>query len=812
MKLFLLLACLASAGGARAATLAGGDYAGADLLPANGDVLSGTFVNVRLFQLPAGATVFAAAGVPLTVYASTISLAGTLDASGRGQLGGASGPAGGAGSAGFGGGPAGTGGGTAGALRKGGGGGADGGAGGSGAGAGGGSGGTVYGSTGAVTSPLSADDVFQGSGGGGGGGGSQIPGGGGAPGGGAIYLEAASMTVTGAILLQGATASAITSGSGSIPGAGGGGSGGGLLLRVTGALQMSNALVSANGGNGGNDVDPLVCGTADPGGAGGGGRIKVFANSTAFASVSFSTAAGSPGGTGGFCPPSSIDSPAPSAGAAGTVSFGVIASSPSGFMAQTVYATSITWTWSAGPSFGDAPAASRAYRIFPATATAPLSSPELVSAAPGATSTGLTPNTTYYRFATAFTDWGDSLPSNAVSTHTLASVPAAAAAPFSAVGATALTLNWTAGSPANPAYTLYEIQSALDSGFTLGLEDGFAAALSSAPSGLAPNTTYYFRVRAVNIDGVPTAFTAVLSTATLALAPSSPAVGPVQVTSAAFSWSGGANPADTQYEAEVSSDNFFSLVASSDTLMTSATFFGLAPGTQYFFRARALNRDGVASAYSAVLSTRAGILTDTSPPSAPGQPAPDRAFSYDGTVGFAWSPAQSSVGILNYELLIGSFPGGNDVFNGVVAVASYTATGLATGKTYYAQARARSNSGAVGPFSNVSAGVPVFQTAGTPAIPKPYAWPNPFNPAAGPVQIGFSLDAAADVSLRVYTLQGGFLREVTQHFGSGGNQIASWDGNDGSGRRAAPGGYIVVVKKSYAGRTDSQRVKVAVLY
>lgn len=811
MKRLLLLACLASAGGARAATLSGGDYAGADLLPANGDVLSGSFVNVRLFQLPAGATVFVAVGVPLTVYASTVSVAGTLDASGRGQTGGGGGPAGGTGSGGFGGGPASAGGGSGGAADRGGGGGAYGGAGGAGAGTGGGTGGAVYDTTGTVTTPISADDVFQGSGGGGGGGGAAAPGGGGAAGGGAIYLEAASMTVTGAILLPGATAAAIPVSASGSPASGGGGSGGGLVLRVTGSLSMAGARLTANGGSGGQTVDQLDCpGNQKPGGGGGGGRIKVFSQSAVMTSVSFSTSAG-PAGTV-FCGGSVA--PAPAAGAAGSVSFGVIASSVSAFAAQTVYATSISWTWSAAPSFGDAPSASRAYRIFPGTATPPLTSPDVSVSAltPGATSTGLTPNTTYFRFATAFTDWGDSLPSNAVSTHTLASAPAAAGAPFSAVGATDLTLNWTAGSPANPAYTLYEVQSALDPGFAAGLQDAFAASVSSAPTGLAPNTTYYFRVRAVNIDGVPTAFTAVLSTATLALAPSSPAVGPVQVTSAAFSWSGGANPPDTQYEAEVSSDNFFSLVASSNTLMTSATFFGLAPGTQYFFRARALNRDGVASAYSTVLSTRAGILTDTSPPSAPGQPAPDRAFSYDGTVGFAWTPAQSSVGILNYELLIGSFPGGNDVFNGVVAVASYTATGLATGKTYYAQARARSNSGAVGPFSNVSAGVPVFQTAGTPAIPKPYAWPNPFNPAAGPVQIGFSLDGAADVSLRVYTVQGGFLREVSQRYANGGNQVASWDGNDGSGRRAAPGGYVVVVKKSYAGRTDSQRVKVAVLY
>jgi hypothetical protein len=539
----------------------------------------------------------------------------------------------------------------------------------------------------------------------------------------------------------------------------------------------------------------------------------IFARTATLTSVSLSTAAGAAGGTGGFCSASSVDATGPAPGAAGTVSSGALPAAPAGFAAQTVYVASITWAWSAASSFGDAPAASQAYRIFPATAAAPLSAPQ-ATAGGGATSvteSGLSPDTTYYRIVTAYTDWGDGFPSGAVSTHTLASAPAPAATPFSTVGSTGLTVGWTAGSPSNPSYTLYEVQSALDAGFTAGLQDGFAAALSSAPTGLSPNTSYYFRVRAVNLDGVPSAYTATLGTATAALVPSSPAFGTVNVTSAAFDWSGGANPADTQYQAEVSSDNFFSLSGSSATLTASATFFGLAPGTQYFFRVRALNRLGAASAYSTVVSTRVGALGDTSPPSAPGAPLPTQSFSYDGTISFVWAPARSSVGILDYELLIGTFPGGNDAFNGTVSVSSYTANGLATGKTYYAQSRARSNAGVVGPFSSVSTGVQVFRTASTPPIPKPYAWPNPFHPGTGPVQIGFYLEAPAEVTLRVYTLQGRLLRETSSHFGSAGNQVGAWDGNDRSGRRAATGGYIVRVIKHYAGRTDEQRVKVAVL-
>ncbi|MBI3564050.1 MAG: hypothetical protein HY079_02505 [Elusimicrobia bacterium] len=426
MRALLLAVLLGAPAAARAATIFGADYAGTDLLPADGDVLSGTFLNVRLFSVASGATVYVDVGSKLAVYASTVAIAGTLDASGRGEPGGSGGPAGASGLAGFGGGPSSTGGGTGGASGAGGGGGSYGGAGGTGGTAGAGAGGAVYDSTGVYTPPISADDLFSGSGGGGGGGAGGSAGGSGGSGGGAVYLEASSMTVTGAVLLLGATAPAVTSASGlGNPGGGGGGSGGGLVLRTKGLLTMARALFVANGGNGASVVDSF-CGTVAPGGGGGGGRVKVFSNSSALSSVVFSTAAGSAGGTGGGC--GSLGAPAPSAGAPGTVSFGTVASSPTAFAAAGATAASIDWTWTATTAWGDAPAASRAYRVFPASATAPLTTPQTTagSAATGVTESGLTPNTTYQRFVTAFTDWGDSAVSPAVSTHTLASAPALA--------------------------------------------------------------------------------------------------------------------------------------------------------------------------------------------------------------------------------------------------------------------------------------------------------------------------------------------------------------------------------------------------
>lgn len=795
----LLLAVLLSSP-ASAATISGADYAGADLLPANGDTLSGTFTNVRLFSLPAGTTVFVAPGASLAVYASTVALHGMIDGAGRGEQGGAGGAAGGAGLGGFGAGPGG-----GGAAGKGGGGGSSGGAGGAGSGPGAGTGAAAYGAAAAETSPLSADDARAGSGGGGGGGSLAKPGGAGAAGGAAVYLEASSMTVTGTIAVSGSTAAAVTNNTlAPHPAAGGGGGGGTVALRVTGALDLAGARLYAAGGDGGN-VATSFGGVIQPGGGGGGGRVKVFyaAAGNAFAAVVSTApgAAGTHGGVGGGTP----EAPANTAGAAGSAAFGRVAQPPSALAAQQVWSTSITWSWTAAPSFGDGTGA-QTYRLYPSTVTAPFPGAEAQAASPATTLTvqSLTPNTTYSRFLTAFTDWGDSAPSAAVSTFTRAAAPALAAVPFTAAAEASVTFAYTA--PTNPSYTLYEVQRATDSAFSSPAVS-LSVGASSAPASLSSNTTYWFRARAVNLAGTRTEFTAAAATSTLAAAPAAAAAGPIHVTSGVFTWSGSGNPQGTEFVAQISTDNFFTLADSSRTLSASATFFSLSPGQQYFFRAYALNRQGLSSAYSAVISTTPGLLGTSAAPAAPGKPAADRRFSYDGAALFSWPAASSPVGILDYHLLVGSTPGGSDFFNGSTTTLAYQAAGLQTGRTYYARVRARSNAGVYSEFSDVSAGLPVFITTEVPTIPKPFNWPNPFDPADGPTQIGFYLETPADVTLKIYTLQGALIYQETRPF-QGGNQVFPWAGRASSGLTAAPGGYVAMLEAG----SKRQKLKIAVLY
>ena len=725
---------------ASAATIVGRDCANQDIVCdgspvcggpdtcSNSDELQGTFTRVRLFSVGVGTTVFVFPATPLAVYASTISIAGTINGQGRGLFGGSQGQENSPGLNGSGAGPGAIGGGGGGAPGKAGGGGGHSGAGGLGPGSsGGGTPGTAYDGGAFVTSPLSADEAVMGSGGGAGGGGGtgHGPGSAGGSGGNAVYLEASSITIvgSGSIIMDGGTASPtvdLTGVGGIHPGGGGGGGGGSVVLRVPGKLQPGGTgKISAIGGNG-SLVAVFVGGAMNPGAGGGGGRIRIIYQAADPFTITLSTTGGNVGSksSGAFESTSTAN-----AGSTGTVSFGFIASSPTVSTVSAVYLTSVTWAWNVAIStWGDAAEASRRFRVYASSSFAPLPVPQVSvgSAAANGTETGLSPNSMYTRVVTAFTDWGDSLFSSPTSTITFASPPGppVGVSTFSNVQERQLTLNWGPGAPAqNPGYTEYEVWRSTLSDFSV-FSSTRLVALSSTPVSLTPETVYFFKVRAVNLAGTLTAFT-----------------------------------------------------------------------------------------------TTFAIATSTTVPTAPGMPIPTSPYSYDGTGTFTWAPASAPSGIKEYFLQVGSFPGAADVVNQAIGnVTSFALAGLASGKSYFARVRARSNAELDGDFSGSSPPLTVFVPAQEPVIAKPINWPNPFDPTQGPTTIGFAIPEPATVTLKIFSLNGQLVYQEVRQFGAPGNQIWPWDGRSGSGRRVAPGGYILVIEKRMAGSVDTQRSKIAVLY
>lgn len=817
MKKFLILAlaffCFSAAGGAA-------DLGGADLIPADYAVLSGTYTNVGEFKILSGRTVFTGQGSGLFIYASTVTIEGHLNANGRGGMGGAGGEPGFAGFNGFGPGK-GAGGLSVDTTGYGGGGGGYGGAGGDGdVEPGGGAGGSPYNSTITISVPLSADDLFMGSGGGGGGGGKDgTTSGSGGSGGGMVYLDADYVVISGTV-----SASGSEGGTGinsiddvSYPGGGGGGSGGGILIKSRGDLIIDGSKIAADGGSGGDAICYGLC-SPNPGGGGAGGRIKFVYGNISQNSVSISTS----WGMGGEM---SFNGVYASSGSTGTVSFGILPSSPTGFSLDKVFVTSAAYSWDSKPlsewggPAGQFPALTTyQFRLYEATENLPFSDYwRGISVSSDATllaEENLTPNTAVDRFITAYTDYSESLPSNPVSTYTWAARPEMDADSFVSVSSYSVAVSWSSGTPAgyNPSYTDYELSYSSSQNFDSPVSTGFVVGISSGVSSLLPNATYYFRVRASGLNSAYTAFSSVVSTPTLGAVPENPFFSFVFIDSAVFSWSAASNPDGTFYNARISDDNFLTVSSSILTSQTTAYFGGLDPGVLYYARVCSVNRAGRESAYTAVVSTSPGG-EDKNAPAKPEPPEPTSDYSYDGSAEFVWYPPSGDIPVYRYWLEIGTIPGGKDFLSAFNTTSlSYSTNSLVSGKTYYARVRAESTAGILGEFSEPGPGVTVWKKKDEQPVPGAYNWPNPFNPRVRAANIGFYLREPAKVTLKIFTLQGFGVWEKTAYESSSGNKVWTWNGRNGEGVVVEPGGYVGYLTLHYSGGAENKKFKIAVLY
>ncbi|MEK7384433.1 MAG: LamG-like jellyroll fold domain-containing protein, partial [Elusimicrobiota bacterium] len=216
---------------------------------------------------------------------------------------------------------------------------------------------------------------------------------------------------------------------------------------------------------------------------------------------------------------------------------------------------------------------------------------------------GLAPNTTYY-FRVGALNWNAAANYTTLSaTSTLANAPAAPA--YTAATNVSLAAQW--GADDDPPGTAFTFQLSTASNFTGTIFSSVTVAVSALRAALAPDTTYYGRVFATNNNGVLTSYSALGATATLASSPLvvSPAFNPVFFSSLTALFANGvpANPDNTLYDVQLSSFSNFNVFYTSRTLNLAAAFTGLSPNTTYYAQAAALNRSGIATAFTALGST-----------------------------------------------------------------------------------------------------------------------------------------------------------------------------------------------------------------
>ncbi len=260
--------------------------------------------------------------------------------------------------------------------------------------------------------------------------------------------------------------------------------------------------------------------------------------------------------------------------------------------------TSLTLTWVPSPG-----ATSYAY-CYDTTNDNACSNWTSNGAATSKPITGLSPNTTYYWHVRAFNSSGVAFANGSATafwSFRIGGVPGAFSKSSPANGATnqptSLTLTW-APSPGATSYA-YCYDTTNDNACSNWTSNG--AATSKPITGLSPNTTYYWHVRAFNSSGV--AFSNGSATAFWsfriggvpgAFSKSSPANGATnQPTSLTLTWAPSPGATSYAYCYDTTNDNACSNWTSNGAA-TSKPITGLSPNTTYYWHVRAFNSSGVA--------------------------------------------------------------------------------------------------------------------------------------------------------------------------------------------------------------------------
>jgi chitodextrinase len=278
-----------------------------------------------------------------------------------------------------------------------------------------------------------------------------------------------------------------------------------------------------------------------------------------------------------------------------------------------------------------------------------------------------------------------------------------------------VNLAWTAATD-NVGVTGYLVERCQGAGCSNFAQIGTTTTATTFNStGLAPATSYSYRVRATDAANNLGPYSNVASTTTLA--DTTPPTAPGSLTATApsgtqvnLAWTAATdNVGVTSYLVERCQGTGCSNFAQIGTA-TTTTFgdTGLTPGGSYSYRVRATDAAGNMGAYSNTASATTPA-PDTTPPTAPSGLTATAASSVQ--VNLAWTAATDNVGVTS--TLVERCQGAscsNFAQIGTSATTTFASTGLTGGITYSFRVRATDAAGNLGPYSNTA-------TATTPNTP-----------------------------------------------------------------------------------------------
>ena len=307
---------------------------------------------------------------------------------------------------------------------------------------------------------------------------------------------------------------------------------------------------------------------------------------------------------------------------------------------------------------------------------------------PSYVNTGAAVGKTYYYRVKAVNSAGTSAYSNIVSGRAKAAIPAA---PRVTIGNSSASgkpqLTWAAVDGA-AKYEIYR-STQQSTGYSLL---GTTTSTSYVNTGAAVGTTYYYKVRALNVDGAAGAYSSTVSGAAKAVAPAAPTVTMTHSDSGKpkLTWSAVSGAASYRVYRSESRGTGYSLLGT--TTSTSYVNTGAAVGKTYYYRVKAVNSAGT-SAYSNIVSGTARTPAPAAPVLKGG------TSSASGKPQLTWAAVN---GAAKYDVYRSNSADGTFSKVGSTDKTTYVNTGAVKGVTYFYKIRAVGASGASG-FSNTVA-------------------------------------------------------------------------------------------------------------
>ena len=287
-------------------------------------------------------------------------------------------------------------------------------------------------------------------------------------------------------------------------------------------------------------------------------------------------------------------------------------------------------------------------------------------------------------------------------------------------------LTWNAVSGAT-SYRVFRSESR-GTGYSLL---GTTTATSYTNTGAAVGKTYYYRVKAVNSVGT-SGYSNIVSGKAKAAAPAAPSVtiGNSSTGKPQLTWKAVSGAVKYEVYRSTRQNSGYSLLGT--TTSTSYVNTGASTGTTYYYRVKAVSRNGMASGYSNIVSGKAKAA-------APAAPSVTAGNSSTGKPRLTWKAVSGAV---SYRIYRSESRGTGYSLLGTTSSTSYTNTGAKAGKTYYYRVKAVNRDGMASGYSNIVSGK---AKAAAPAAPSVTAG----NSSTGKPRLTWKAVSGA-VSYRIY--------------------------------------------------------------